>query len=168
MRRLIQFLLAALLLTASGTVSADGSAEHRIRAAYLLNFAKFVRWPAGQLRPDWTFCIVAPRSLRELYPAMLDGKSAQERRVRVAVFTDAVPEDAPCDLLYLAGDARIGLRGPRPLTVGDGETVAERGGMLAFVRVGDNIRFIANLKAIREAGLDVDSQLLAVAQRVIR
>lgn len=49
------------------------------------------------------------------------------------------------------------------LTVGNMNTFAPQGGMIAFVTIDGKIRFRINPKAVETAGLTISSQLLKLA-----
>jgi hypothetical protein len=52
------------------------------------------------------------------------------------------------------------------LTVADADGFARSGGMVAFVRENNKLRFEINESAAKQAGLSVSSRLLSVARQV--
>ena len=157
---------AALALPAPAS-AADTDAASRIRTAYLLNFAKFTRWPAADASRALRACLVADVAFGGHASGALQGQRVQGRVVDVREFpADVVPVDADCDLVYLQAGRMIPLVGA--LTVGEGPDFAADGGMIGFVERADRIRFVVNLPAVRAQGLDVDARLLGVAAEVRR
>jgi hypothetical protein len=98
----------------------------------------------------------------------IDGKQISVRRV-------AKPQDAaPCSILFVSSseEGRLGsvLASAQPLsvlTVSDVPHFAEKGGMIGFVTQEDRIRFEVNRKAAEESHLELSSELLKVAVKVI-
>jgi hypothetical protein len=170
-------LTAALLAAApaSGQTSATVS-EAQVKAAFLLNFPKFVSWPAGDAAPAKPFVIglLGHDETGEAVRVLAQGKKLGDRPLVVRRFT-LVSEVAECDLLYLAAVesrrapvARAALRGRGVLTVGDWASFAREGGMIALATDKGRVAFVANPRAAREAGLAIGAQLLSLAQAVER
>ncbi len=164
-------LLATLLLPVP--VQADSQAEDQVKAGFVLNFAKYVEWPApalvgGELR----ICGVGSQALSGKL-AELQGRQVLGRDVRVRL--SGRPEDwRGCHVLFLPAEeslrAETLLRvvGSAPvLTVGDGADFARDGGMIGLKLRYGRIRFDINLGAARRAGLIFSSQLLKLADEVI-
>lgn len=148
--------------------SARAESETTVKAAYLLNFAKLVEWPASAFAGGDSFIIgVVGRDAvgDELARA---NASANGRKIEVRRVTAA--EAAACHLLFVPAGSEgvIGAVQGRPvLTVGDGENFARRGGALGFVKEGGTVKFEANPKAAARNGLTVGAKLLRVARGVI-
>jgi hypothetical protein len=98
----------------------------------------------------------------------VSGKSVQERAA-VRHLTDL--EDAPqCQMLFVAVDfsgAAFATLAVPVLTVGDTADIVHSGGMIGFLMQGNRVRFIVNQDAVERAGLQISSQLLKVADKVI-
>jgi len=168
---------AALLAAALGYGQTPATvSEAQVKAAFLLNFPKFVSWPAGDAAPGKPFVIglLGQDEVGEAVRALAQGKKLGDRPLVVRRFT-LVSEVADCDLLYLAaGESRRApvvrevLRGRGVLTVGDWASFAREGGMIALVTDKSRIVFVANPKAAQEAGLAISAQLLTLAKAVER
>ena len=146
-------------------------ADVRIKAAFLVNFAKFAEWPAEAFAGADTplaICVVGKDPFGDnLKPGPI-GK--REVRVLRAVQESAFKE---CHVAYFAEseDRRLPqlLRAVRKLpvlTVSDIEGFAEAGGMLGLVQNDDRLQFEVNRDAATEAGLRLSSQLLKLARAV--
>ena len=59
------------------------------------------------------------------------------------------------------------LSGKSVLTISDIEGFAVSGGMIGFLRKGDNLTFEINVDSAREVGVEIRGRLLAAASRVI-
>jgi len=168
---------AALLAAALGYGQTPATvSEAQVKAAFLLNFPKFVSWPASDAAPGRPFVIglLGQDEVGEAVRALAQGKKLGDRPLVVRRFT-LVSEVAECDLLYLAaGESRrapvvhAALQGRGVLTVGDWASFAREGGMIALVTDKSRIVFVANPKAAREAGLAISAQLLSLARAVER
>jgi hypothetical protein len=172
-------LLAAVSpgLAAAGAPAAEAPAaraEYEVKAAFLYNFAKFVRWP-GDLSeaPRFVLAVLGDDPFGPVLDRTFAGKTILGRPVevrRVASVADAVH----AHLVFVSGSeqARLprvlaGLADAPVLTVGDDADFADRGGMIAFRLRDDVIRFDVNLQRVERARLKMSSQLLRLAQRVI-
>jgi hypothetical protein len=168
---------AALLAAALGYAQTPAPvSEAQVKAAFLLNFPKFVSWPAGDAAYGRPFVIglLGHDEVGEAVRSLAQGKKLGERPLVVRRFT-LVSEVAECDLLYLAaGESKrapvvhAALEGRGVLTVGDWASFAREGGMIALVTDKSRIVFVANPKAAQEAGLAISAQLLSLAKAVER
>jgi hypothetical protein len=172
MLRLKRILLAATAFMWAGNTLAEDSAM--IRLGFLLNFARYVEWPAIALKPGapLRFCL-APgdadmaSQFNELASQSIHGRSIQVKQI-------ARPADVGgCHLLYLPAEIPGGLSGwlgaaqqTGALTVGDLPDLVEAGGIIGLVPVGGRYRFDVNLGVARQADLRFSSQLLKLARTV--
>jgi hypothetical protein len=165
-----------MLLVRSQSVHAQVANEYEVKAAFLYNFAKFVEWPARafpQLGESFVLCVLGDDPFGGTLERAVSGKSVQEREF--AVRHVAVAEDAAsCHMLFLSTAEpshlrrlQAALHGAPVLIVGDEEDVVYGGGMIAFRKEGNRVRFMINQESIERAGLQVSSQLLKVADKVI-
>ena len=166
-------LVAALLSaeTASGQPVAD---EYHVKAAYLLNFARFIEWPADALphSSPLNIVIVGDDPFGGALEAVLRTKSANGHRIHVRrlrwndnltpyqiVFISASEEAHLPEILGYLGDRSV-------LTVSDIDRFALRGGVIEFHMVGNRVRFDINRSPANAAQLKISSKLLSVARTV--
>lgn len=164
-----------ILLTAALIYAQNGVSEYAVKAAYLFNFGKFVRFaPSDEVKRRQTFaiCIVGEDPLGHTLDDLVANERLDNRPVRVARYKDGV-EARSCDIAYLsaAEGARVetdlaALRGQPVLTVSDATDFLQHGGMIQFVTRGNHVRFAVNLTAVRNAQLSLGSELLRVAESV--
>jgi hypothetical protein len=168
------FLATFLSLTAPSRAQDPRPSESQVKAAYLFNFSKFVRWNASSERSDsLVICALGRSSFGTVLDATVKGETINGRRV-VAREVPTLQEAAGCQVLFvsaseeghlgavLAATKRMGA-----LSVSDIPRFAERGGMIAFVKQQERIRFEVNVAPMESAGITVSSELLKVALRVI-
>lgn len=157
----------AILASAQPPVS-----EYSVKAAYLFNFGKFVRFTSAEgveSRPTFDLCIIGEdplgRSLDEITAnEKLDGKPVRVARLKSA------EEARGCGIAYIsaAEGSRVdsdlqALRGHEVLTVSDSNDFLRHGGMIQFVNVAKHVRFAVNLEAAHKAHISLSSELLRVA-----
>jgi hypothetical protein len=152
-----------------------GDLEQQVKAAYLLNFTRYVDWPPGTYRrgdDPVNLCVVGPEGLADVVRRTVEGRRSRGRPVRVVV-PDTPAQAGDCHLVFLApaGGAvspwLAAVRSSRALVVGEGPRFLERGGMVAFVIVNQTVRFEIDQAAARRAGLRISSRVLALATRVV-
>ena len=166
-------LVAAFSLTPEFSAQADDQpSEFQVKAAFLLNFTKFVEWPAAAFADDrssLTICILGTDPFDGALDQIVDGEAVNGRMVAVHRIGQPPPPKT-CQILFVARPEREvpkALRGLGPvLTVGNGENFLRDGGMVAFVINDRHVRFDINQKAAADAMLTVSSRLLNVARYV--
>lgn len=164
----------AAALAAGGARAADSLEQARVKAAFVLNFMKFTAWPAGPVTASKTIVLCATDShplAGQLHE--LEGREVRDLQVRVVHRT--ADDSPPCDVIFVTriDDATLkALRSEvaaRPiLTISDQTGFLEQGGMIEIKLVDGRTRFDINLLAARAAGLTLSSQLLQLAERVVK
>lgn len=168
-------LAAVLAFCTLPVVPADGqraaATEYEVKAAYLFNFGKFVRWPS-QADAQFTICVLGRDPFGRMLDDLISGEAIDGRRLVTRRIT-TLREAAGCRVVYVSGSEEYRLADVLPrlhatgaLTVSDLPRFSERGGIIGFVMVSDRVRFEVNLSAARQAGLNLSSDLLRVATTV--
>jgi len=166
--------LAALCLGGSLGWTATPPGEYQIKAAYLINFARYVEWPAGRL-PAGTplrLCLLG----RDPFGGALlglDGRQVQGREVRLRQ-ADCLEQALDCHMVFVSGseERRMGLvlrglAGRGVLTVSDIDGFAEAGGGIGMITEDDRVRFDINQATLARDGLRASSQLLRLGRQVL-
>jgi hypothetical protein len=147
-----------------------------VKAAYLFNFAQFVRWPAGNSASSEPFgvCVIGKDPFGAALDDVLEGEAINGRRAivrRMAKLTNP----AACQIAFISTseadsvEAILGAVAGQPvLTVSDLPRFIERGGIIAFVAKDNRVRFELNLPAAAAAHLVLSSELARVALAVHR
>ena len=151
--------------------------EYQVKAAYLYNFGRFVKWPAGIAAgkgDSFAVCVLGQDPFGStldstLAGEALDGKPVVIRRI-------ARPQDAAdCRILFVSSAEEHHLKEilaaidqAGVLTVSDIRGFSLRGGIIQFVAEGDRVRFEINLASAESARLVLSSELLKVAAAVRR
>ena len=164
------------MLVAAHRLAADDEPplEYQVKAAFLLNFTKFVGWPSGAFadsRSPLTICILGEDPFGVVLDEIVRGESVDRRAVAVQRIRRP-PEPRSCQILYISRTTKdtgpmLSRVEPGVLTVGDGDEFLRQGGMVAFVLENRRVRFDVNQMLAANAGLTLSSRLLMVA-RVVR
>lgn len=149
--------------------------ESQVKAAYLYNFGKFVRWQADRVPNSGLLeiCILGKDPFGAVLDSTIAGESIDGRNITVKRITK-VQEAASCSVLFIS----VSEAGKLPpilaaaqrfnaLTVGDLPHFVDQGGMIGFVMQEGRIRFEVNRTAAEESHLLLSSELLKIATKVI-
>jgi hypothetical protein len=173
--------LALLLVHPPSSAAAQAETpralEYRVKAAYLLNFSRYVAWPpgtfAGPVAPI-RLCVLGQDPFGTTLEQTVADQRTQGREVQsLRVDTPERAVSADCQVLYVGRDHRgprgwqEQLRGTPIITVGEGEGFLYEGGMIGFVLSEETVRFAVSLPALHAAGLQISSRVLNLATRVI-
>lgn len=143
--------------------------EHQIKALYLLNFGRYIEWPATPPTAPQTFTIGianAPEILQDL-SEITRGKLIQNRKIKVIPILHA-SDAAPCSLVFIGAESPPSLleslAGGPTLLVGSQDDFLTRGGVINFIKVANTIHMEINLDNARHAGLTISAKLLSLAK----
>lgn len=161
-----------LLLTVTGAapVAAQASfSPDEVIAAFLLRFPQFVEWPESALegRQDLQICVAEPDPFGSHLEALAEGEQLLGRRFTTRRVSGPGMLDG-CHVLYVSSvanraSALLEAASERPLlTVGESSDFLAQGGIIHLI-IGPNVRFQVNAEAAERAGLQLSSQLLALA-----
>jgi hypothetical protein len=180
-RRLALTLATALLawaaltpppVAAVGPASLSSSPEYVIKAAYLLNFARLIDWPAdafATVEAPMTIGVLGSDPFGQALQQTVVGKRINRRRIEIKrlqwgqdlrgqqiVFISAEDSHRITELANRVGDQPI-------LIVGESPDLARRGATINFRIEDDKVRFEVNVAAARRARLTISSQVLKSA-----
>ena len=170
--------LFGLMVFLSGSLTAHAQtslSEYQVKALFLLNFIKYVDWPAGAL-PGATSPIVIDILGRDNFNDSLtnavEGKNINGRAI-VIKHVSAGDDLNGCAILFISSseDSRLSdilsKTGTLPiLTVGEDESFLQDGGIINFTLKDGKIHLEINLKAAQKVKLQISSKLLSVADEV--
>ena len=164
------------LLTGHGTsVAAQVTATApEVEAAFLYNFARFVRWPDEALTGAVAFpiCVLGRDPVEQMLAPTIAGKKVGDLPI-VTIRLDSPSRATGCRILFISSSEHThveevldGLKGTGVLTVADIDDFASRGGMIRFRLDGPRMRLDVNIEAAEAAHLKISSQLLKLANIV--
>lgn len=169
--------LALLWLAGAPLASAQESqpSAYQVKAAFLMNFGKFVEWPTNAFAAGQTNLIIGVfgddpfhGDLEVLVAGQkIAGHPLAVRQIR------SLADVKGCQLLFIPAEAKDQTRdvltavgGQAVLTVGESEGFCDAGGMINFVLVNRQVHFDINNEAAKSAGLKISSKLLMLARRL--
>lgn len=166
--------LLALALLACDVASAAAVAEHRLKAAFLYNFTKFVEWPPERFDSATAPIVIgllAEANLEAEIAGIVANRQVNGRALIVRNITSAA-DIQTVHVLFVSTEQEtrfVALRQhARPaalLTVGDEEACRTYGGIICFMQRGEKLRFEIDIDAAERSHLKISAQLqkLAVA-----
>jgi len=169
--------VALLFLAAASGSNARQVGEYEVKAAFLLNFAKFVEWPPQAFQDSkgpFVIGIVGDDPFGDTLQQVVKGQTAQRRRIEIHHFKLA--EDfGNCHLLFVSDSLAaqtdhilMRLQGRPVLTASEKEEFVRQGGVIGFALVDKSVRFDVNPQAAAAVDLKISSKLLAVAREVLQ
>ncbi len=173
-RRLAASLFFAGLVIPSAVAQKSRPTEYDVKAAYLLNFGKFVRQTEAQApRVSFDICLIGHDQMGQTIDDLAANQTIDNLPVHVRRIPD-VAQSKGCMILFISADEDEHLRedlailaSSDVLTVSDASDFLDRGGMIQFLLIQNHVRFAVNLNAVNRAHLVLSSELLRVASSVI-
>lgn len=149
--------------------------EYDVKAAYLFNFGKFLRFDSiapQQRGSTFDICILGRDPIGHTLDQIAANESIDRRPVRVLRVAD-VTDGRRCQVLFISAYEADNIRedlailsGADVLTVSDAPGFLDQGGMIQFVLESDHVRFAVNLDAVSRTHLVLSSELLRVAASI--
>jgi hypothetical protein len=177
--------LFALLSLLCGDVLADASEDaqriQQVKAAFILNIARFVTWPSDESEKEnapYILCLYRSNPLGPAIETIRGKRITSQHHLQVKTISK-VEESGNCTILFVPqmelssfqADMGWGLKRSlltiTDLTADDADTeVSRKGVMVSMIRAGARIGLEVDLEKTRNAGLRVSSQLLKLARIV--
>jgi len=175
--RLFVCIVAALTwCSALKATETDTPMDYQVKAAFLVNFPKFVDWKAGTFADTNSPIVVGiygDDNMAGEFERMIEGGRAVEGRPIVLQRITSEQQITNCQVLFIARSERHRTkaviertRGSGVLTVGETEDFLEEGGIINMVPRDRKIRLQVNLGEARDAHLNISARLLKVADVV--
>ena len=151
----------------------DESLEYRVKAAYLLNFTRYVEWPTPAAGEGMlNICVLGADPFGKILDATIAGRTAHGRPLRARRLQTAA-EATGCQIVFVSSQtwrrnpaSLKALHRAGTLTVGDSDQFARGGGVIGFVIVDETVRFVVNDEARDQAGLRISSRMLSLAAAI--
>ena len=167
---LVTLAFGSVLATARPLSARQSATATELKAAFVLNFARYTTWapvdlPAGG---QLTICVAGDNRMVDTLDTLARRQQVQDhvvvvRRIRI----DA---SAGCHLIFWPGSDIVerqallqAVAGRPVLTVSDDSEFTRSGGMINFFVDGGRMRFAVNPTAAARAGLKISSRLLSLA-----
>jgi hypothetical protein len=155
--------------------TAGSNLELQVKAAYIINFTRFVYWDTKerhQITSPVTVCVLGSDPIGDL----LDDFS-KRKTDGPAVFVNKIKNKSnyitSCQLLFVSRSEQLQmpailelLKGTNVLTVSDIDGFARHGGMIGFFLKDGRVKIEINMRAINRTGLKISAKLLEIARIV--
>jgi hypothetical protein len=146
--------------------------EAQVKAAFLLNFPKYVEWPAASFPATNSPIVVGIMECEEVadeFSTMSAGKVVDGHPIKLVRVT-SVSQYRECHILFIGSSATRKLpeilptlQGANILTVGESDEFIDHGGMIDLARRDRRIVLEVNRDATHQSQLKISSKLMALA-----
>ena len=152
------------------------SREDYVKAAFLYNFAKFIKWPNQTFatpESPLVLCILG----KNPFGGALSSISKKKIRGRNLVIKQCINLNhiKSCNILFISKSKHTEinnitkrLKKMPVLTVSDVDEFIEHNGIIGMTKVKNKIRFQINFRVAQDCGLTISSQLLKLATKIIK
>jgi YfiR/HmsC-like len=167
--------LAALALGLWAAPLGAAPDDYGTKAAFLLNFAKLVRWPDGAAPAAGAPLVIGVAGEPGVVASIASGlEGARLRDHPIEVRALSGPDEiGGCQIVFATGSDpeaaaawSLAARGSGALLVGEASGFAASGGAINFFVENDRLRFEINPRAADREGLKISSRLLRLARLV--
>ncbi|WP_313952131.1 YfiR family protein [Accumulibacter sp.] len=164
----------AAIVTTSRSLSQGTLTEAQAKAAFVVNFARYIEWPerAFTNRTAPLLICALGRSVVGNALEAHEGRQVQGRPVAVRQLL-GIDEARPCQVLFIADSEErrmsqlLRVVAAQPiLTVSDADAFIDSGGAIGLVRADQRLQFEVNRQAIEQAQLKASSNLLKLARNL--
>ena len=163
---------AALIAALSPVASAQAVPASSLKAAFLLNFAKFAEWPTLDRDAPITLCVAGDEVLADALVDTVKGQTIESHPIRV-LRLESDGAGRGCQVLFIGvrDSSRLNtLLEQAParsiLTVSDAEGFATSGGAIEFFVESGRMRFAVNVDVAQRSRVRLSSRLLGLAKIV--
>jgi hypothetical protein len=150
--------------------------DYQVKAAFLVNFPKYVDWPAEAFpsaNSPITVGVFGDENVAREYQNMTQGLVVDGHPVVLKRIQSDADLAGSFQILFIATSERARaasilekLKGSPVLLVGETDNFLDQGGMINLVPKNRKIRLQVNLIAARQAHLKISSRLLVAADLV--
>jgi hypothetical protein len=153
-------------------VAAEAMSEYQLKAAFLVNFGKFIDWPEPGFSSGtvpFVIGVVGDDPFGDDLDEAIKGKQIGAHPI-VARRISSGGDMSGIELAFIGSsektrlaDTLRRLNSSSAVTVSDIDRFCDAGGIIAFVVDNNRIRFEVNLEAAQKRNLKISSKLLSLA-----
>jgi hypothetical protein len=172
-RRGLLALIATWLIAGVSATAAEVSKEYQVKAAFLLNFAQFIQWPATAFATPEAPIVIGVLGEDPFGSALdqtLEGESINGRQL-VVKRSQKIEDLKICQMVFIAtgekdrlADIMKAVHDTSIVTVGETDQFVKSGGNINLYMENGKTRFEINTDEAQRKGLKVNSQLLKRAK----
>jgi YfiR/HmsC-like len=174
-RAIFLLLVWVLLFPLRPELEAATGVESKVKAAFVVNFARFISWPEGSFEVESDPLVICTIGLGEDEAAFagIETKKIKGHPIALKKISSLGESMHSCHLLYVKGvshehlEAYLCKSEALPVvTIGESDGFAGLGGTIEFVKVHDRLSFKINNKKAKERQLRINASLLNLAVEV--
>lgn len=166
--RVHQFLLSISLLfsISVGVAYGQASSYEELQAAYIYNFAKYIKWPDEA--PTFVIGVYGETEIMAFLQKTLEGKKVGNKEIELKIISKSDPF-TDCNIIYVSesdsrkveelADAVVG----KSILIVTEDDLIKKGAAISFVVEGDHLRFKLKKSVLIGAGLSASEGLLKLA-----
>jgi hypothetical protein len=167
-------LKVAIVLGAACTLGSWAQiGEYQVKAFFLYNFARYVKWPPHSFKAPndpIVICILGRNPFGNALQQAIEGKFVEGRPFAIRQISD-FSSIAACHVLFVNSSERKRFRGMAAklngsgvLSVGESRGFTADGGVINFMLEDGKVRFEIDVDAAGREHLRISSKLLSLAQ----
>ena len=178
-KRILCRLLAVAVVWIAGTplsiAEEPQASEYQVKAAFIINFPKYVDWPAeafAQTNSPIVIAVLGETKVSGEIQKLIAGRTVNGREIVLKRLASG-EESVVCHILFVpeaeqqrSPNLLAKVRDSGVLTVGESEDFLERGGTINLALRGGKIALQVSLLAADKARIKIGSKLLGVASVV--
>lgn len=162
--------LVFVLLLIPGASHAKERFDFQIESIFLINFPQYVTWSNQKLQR--VLCTMG----NDPFKSYLETLTVENPGYANIVIKRRITlnEIKNCDILYISTDQVTELKtillrtnNAPILTVSKIERFVNKGGIIGFININNNVRLEINYKKAKNSGLEINAELLKIALRII-
>jgi len=169
------YIIFIIFLIGSSNVSAQKFSNAELKAAYIIKFTKFIKWPTNKVsKSNFVLGIYGNDPFENILNNIL-ASSPEENENWLVTHYSKIEEIKGCDILYINTDNQNDINAILKkishfgiLTIGDNiPYFCERGGIINFNNnAAEKYIFQINKMSAINKGFIIDSRLLAIAKLI--
>jgi hypothetical protein len=170
------FAMASQTSLRGGNSADPPPSELDLKAAYVLNFVRLVKWesvPGQEDNSELSVCVLGNSDFSNAVRLIATGKVVGTRSISVRLNPN--PDSAHCRVVIVdatqypvARHALNAIRNAPVLSIGNGSGLIEMGGMIELIVEQRRVQFDVSLEAVQRTGLDMSSRLLQLSRNLRR
>ncbi len=161
-----------LLLVVFSSVYAQETEEHRMKAAFLYHFTKYVEWPINKRNGEFIICIYGDKLTYKNLSEKTRGKRIGNYDYIKVVYVDEYYNIPNCHIIFVGEEYKNELeaisqkaRKQNMLLVTDAKYGCKYGASIEFIFNKDRLGFKLNTIQIELSKLSISNQLVGMSTR---
>lgn len=167
-------LLCVVLVPLTSDTLAETPVEKKVKAAFVVNFARFISWPEDVFEEPAAPLVICTVGVAETAFAGVETKQIKGRPIVLKDISSLEEPPGTCHLLYVEGVPGTRLQAylkdsesSPVVSVSESDGFVNQGGTIEFIKVKDRLSFKINNTKAKEKRLQINASLLNLALEVL-